>query len=318
MRVLIVTLVISTVLASVSLAIPRGRKLAVERTIEAGGLTRTFLVYAPLQAEGRLPLVIVLHGGGSSARGMERYSRFSQLAKCEGFIVCYPESIDKNWNDGRDIPHIRSHRENIDDVEFMREMVATICQDHEVDATRIFATGISNGAFMSHRLAAEASDLIVAVAPVVGGMSPQIAASFDPAHPVSLFVIQGDADPIVPFDGGDVGLPRGKKRGQLLPTQKTLAKYIALDERLGTPETLDLEDKDPNDGTKTAVTVYDNTSAKIHVQFYLVKNGGHTWPGRNAYAPKRIIGKASHDFDASEAIWQFFKRCPARQVQSDD
>ena len=168
---------------------------AVEYSVTVDGITRKYLVYAPKGFDQPLPVVLAFHGGGGNARQMERYTRLNALAAQEGFLVVYPESVEGNWNDGRGIEGVRSHQENIDDVKFVRTIVVRISKEHKIDRSRIYSTGISNGAFMSHRLATEASDLIAAIAPVVGGMAPTMTKQFQPAHPVSILIIQGDADP---------------------------------------------------------------------------------------------------------------------------
>ena len=212
------------------------------------------------------------------------------------------------WNS---LPHIR---ENVDDVKFLRQVVDTIGQEHQLDRSRIFSTGISNGAFMSHRLAAEASDLVAGIAPLVGGLPLSLAEKFNPRYPVSLFVIQGDADPLVPIEGGDVGYRRGKKRGKFIATRDAVAKYVHLNQINGKPTVSQLQDTDPDDGTTTEATVYPAGATGAKVQLYVVKNGGHTWPGKPAYLPERLIGKASQDFNASAAIWDFFQSCPPRKL----
>ena len=113
---------------------------ATEKTITVNQLERTYLVYTPRRAAGSLPLVLVLHGGGGTARQMERYTRFNRLADREQFLVCYPQGVKKNWNDGRGVDHIPAQRDNIDDVGFLREVVAAIGRDHELDQSRVFAT----------------------------------------------------------------------------------------------------------------------------------------------------------------------------------
>jgi len=245
---------------------------------------------------------------------MEGYGRFNGLAEKEKFVVAYPEAVDGNWNDGRGVQFIRAQRENIDDVKFVRMVIEDIGKQCKLDTSKVIATGISNGAFISHRLAAEASDVITAVAPVVGGMAPSIAKSFAPKYPVSLLVIQGDADPLVPIDGGYVGFRGGRRRGELVPTKDAVAKYLQANGITGEPSVKTLDDTDPDDGTTTEATTYPAGRSGARVQFYLVKNGGHTWPGRRPYLPEQLIGKTSQDFDGSQVIWEFFKSCPARKT----
>jgi len=179
---------------------------AVEHKITIDGLERTYLVFVPSKVEHPLPVVLAFHGGGGNARQMERFSRFDELAEREGFIAIYPEAIDGNWNDGRGVEFMRAQRENINDMKFVRLLLDGLAKTTKIDRRRIFATGISNGGFISHRFAAEASDLVCGIAPVVGGMAPTVFEKFAPEKPVSILLIQSDADPLVPVGGGDVGV----------------------------------------------------------------------------------------------------------------
>ena len=296
------------VLHSVSFAAPPNA--AFEKTISVDGLDRRYLVFVPNKAHEPMPVIFALHGGGGKAQQFERYTRFDELAEKEGFVVIYPESVGGNWNDGRGVEFMQAQRENVNDVKFVRSILDDVAKDHNIDRNRVFATGISNGGFMSHRLAADASDVIAGIAPVVGGMAPTIAEKFKPKFPVSILIIQGDADPLVPIGGGDVVLGRGRPRGKVISTKETLAKYVERNGNQGesTKTTLDA---DPNDGTSVEITKYPDGSGGVKTWFYLVKNGGHTWPGRAQYAREGVIGKTSQEFSATEVIWEFFKSCPA-------
>jgi polyhydroxybutyrate depolymerase len=143
-----------------------------------------------------MPVLIALHGGGGKAQQMERNTKFDDLAEKEGFIVIYPESFGGYWNDGRGVEFMRAQKENINDVKFIKSLVENTAKEHKIDAGRVFATGISNGGFMSHRLANEASDVIAGIAPAVGGLAPAIAEKFKPEFPASILIVQGDADPL--------------------------------------------------------------------------------------------------------------------------
>jgi poly(3-hydroxybutyrate) depolymerase len=164
-----------TLLASIASVAAAQSGGAVEHSVTVDGISRTYLVFAPKGFDNPLPVVLALHGGGSNARQMERYTRFNDLAAREGFLVVYPEAVEGNWNDGRGIAGVRSQQENNDDVKFVRLIVDRISKVYKIDRSRVFCTGISNGAFMSHRMGTEASDLIAAIAPVVGGMAPAMA-----------------------------------------------------------------------------------------------------------------------------------------------
>ncbi len=286
---------------------------AVEHTVTVDEITRKYLIFAPKGFDRPLPVVLAFHGGGSNARQMERYARFNNLAAKEGFLVVYPEAVDGNWNDGRGIEGVRAQQENIDDVKFVRTIVDRISREHKIDRTRIYCTGISNGAFMSHRLAAEASDLIAAIAPVVGGMAPAMAKKFHPDHPVSILIIQGDSDPLVPIRGGMVWFFRRRKRGQVIPTEETVSLYVRRNGNKGEPTVTTL-DRDEKDGTSVEIRKYPDGPGGVKTQVYIVRNGGHTWAGRPLYLPEMLIGKASQEFSTTDVIWEFFKSCPSRRL----
>ena len=283
---------------------------ATEHQITVDGHDRKYFVFAPKEAKKPVPVILAFHGGRGNGRQMERYTRLNGVVEKYGYLVIYPESLNGNWNDGRDLQELQ--QEKADDVKYVRSLVNNVAQSHEIDRGRIFATGVSNGAFMSHRLAAEASDLFAAIAPVIGGMAPSIAKNFDHKNPVSILIIQGDADPLVPIDGGEVGFGR-IRRGNVVPTPDTLERYLKLNGNKGKQGVTKL-DGDPDDGTSVEVTRYLDGPGEFKTNFCLVKNGGHAWPGRPQYMPEAMIGKASQDFFASEMICEFFKQCPPRNV----
>jgi polyhydroxybutyrate depolymerase len=313
-RVLIILVCVLT-FCSVALA-AEPAAVAVTKKITVDGLDRKYLLTVPKTARGALPVVVALHGGGSNASQMERYTKFDELAEREGFFVIYPDSIGGNWNDGRKNDFIKSQRENIDDVKFIRAAVDDVAKEHPIDRSRIFATGISNGGIMSHRLAREASDLVAAIAPVAASMTPEMAENFQPKYPVSILVINGDGDPIVPFAGGDIRFGKGQSRGRVVPANETVAKYVQRNGNHGEP-TISTVDADAKDGTSVEIAKYPDGPGGAKTWFYRVAGGGHTWPGRPLYLPESVIGKASQDFSATDVIWQFFKTCPPRAGSSN-
>jgi polyhydroxybutyrate depolymerase len=305
-----------TVIAAIDLLLrvtgrSNGAARALKKVIFVDGLERYYLVFTPNHPKQPMPAVLVLHAGGGSARRMERRTRFNELAAKEGFVVIYPESIGGNWNDGRDCSSIRAQRENIDDVRFVRLLVDVVAKQHNIDRSRVFATGASNGAMLSHRLAAEASALICGIAPVVGGMAPAIAEQFQPEFPISILIIQGDSDPIVAIDGGDVIVDQGEKRGKVMSTKEVIAKYCERNANLGDPVRTTL-DANPNDRTSVEIAKYPDAPGGQKVWFYLVKGGGHAWPGGKPHLREAFLGETSQDFSATEVIWDFFKGCPPR------
>ena len=154
-------------LAGAMFAVPPVAAEMHRRTLTVGDIPRDYLLYLPDRhvPEGGLPLVVVLHGGNTVADMILHYSRFNEIAARENFAVAYPYGVFRWWNDGRLPPGL--NESNADDVAFMRALVADLgIYGRPIDRGRIFATGISNGGFMSLRLACEAADLFAGVAAV--------------------------------------------------------------------------------------------------------------------------------------------------------
>src|SRR5665648_103820 len=165
-------------------------------------LERTFYIHTPLPDDKLLlmPLVIALHGKGASGESMIIVTRggFNRLADAEGFIVVYPDAIEKNWNDGRTDEEVndRAHRENIDDVGFISALIDFMIREYGIDQERVYVTGISNGAVMAYRLGFELSNRIAAIAPVDGNIPFGFTPGAPPARHVSVLAINNVDDPV--------------------------------------------------------------------------------------------------------------------------
>lgn len=287
----------------------------VEHRIQVNGHERIFLEYVPAQRpEKPLPVVFVFHGEGGQARVSEDYYRMNPVADEGGFLVVYPEGLEKSWDDGRGVAP--GGTRGIDDVAFIRAVFEDLAQRYSVDRSRVFATGMSTGGMFCHRLAMEASDLFLAIAPVAGPIPEPLLDKFKLERPVSLYMIQGDSDPIIPLEGGFV-YPRGaQRRGRISSLKDTLSKYLQASGIDGAPKIKEVEDT-KDDGTKTRRSLYGPGKQGAMVQLDLVMGGGHNLPGRQRDFPEWAVGKASSDYDGPRAIWEFFKSCPPRPVGSE-
>jgi polyhydroxybutyrate depolymerase len=278
------------------------------REIEVGGRKRAYRCHIPpgLAPNKAVPLVLVFHGGSGTGEGTERLTRFSVLADREKFVVVYPEGVGGNWNDGRIVPASKAHREQIDDVGFVCALLDAVGKEQAVDAKRVYATGISNGGIFSHYLAANLAPRLAAIAPVVGGLADPFYLKFKPAQPVSVFILQGTKDPFVPYDGGAIMRTRGK----IIATEEAVKRWVLHNGCESKPATGTLPDKDPKDGCTVRWSRWSKGRDNTEVLLYTIEGGGHTWPGGPQYLPERTIGKVCRDFDATEAIWDFFKTHP--------
>jgi polyhydroxybutyrate depolymerase len=266
---------------------------------------RTARIYQARKLAAAAPLLFILHGGGGSASSMELLTRaaFNRIADREGAIVVYAEGVERHWNDGRDLPETAA-RENVDDVGFILALIEEVARRHPLDRGRIFSTGISNGGFMSMRLACDAAGTFAAVAPVTAVLSEKLAAGCAPSNPVAVAIINGTEDPLVPWAGGTVKV-LGMSRGAVWSASQTFERWLELDacnERdTGAPVDRDAADK-------TAYVVHRGRSCRggVEVRLYEIQGGGHTWPRGVPYASERLVGRTSQELEASDEIWKFF------------
>jgi polyhydroxybutyrate depolymerase len=278
----------------------------VERVLHHAGAARSYLAYAPPASRSRSalpPVLIVLHGGGGRARQIMAFTRFNSIAEREGFVVLYPQGIDRSWNDGREF---QGRDTNRDDVGFLLAMLNDLeGQGIGLDRAAVGVTGISNGGFMAMRMACEAAGEIVGIAAVTATMPAEIGTRCRPARPVPVLVINGTDDPLVPYQGGLVRA-FGRNRGVIWSTARTVGFWANVNGCSGVARTVALPDRDPSDGTITIRHDY-QSCPRTPVTLLEVKGGGHTWPGASQYLPIALIGQVSRDFDASEVILSFFK-----------
>lgn len=276
-------------------------------TLEVDGITRSYHLHVPpALGPAPAPLVVVFHGGGGTGPATERLTRFTALADREGFLVAFPEGIEKNWNDGREFTSSRAHRDHVDDVAFVTALIDAIGRAHAVDPRRVYATGISNGGIFSHYLAARLSARIAAIAAVVGGIADPPEAWLRPDQPVSVLMLQGTRDPLVPYHGGTVAFGRGK----IIDTEEAARRWAALNGgREPVREPLPGDGKDRCGGLRT---IYAGGRDGSEVMLVRLDGGGHTWPGGAQYLPELLIGRVCRDFDATALIWEFFKAHPKR------
>ncbi|WP_299489520.1 PHB depolymerase family esterase [Acaryochloris sp. IP29b_bin.137] len=277
--------------------------------IKHEGIQRTYHIYLPpgLNPNKSLPLVLVLHGGGGTGRKFDQSLSQGQLktiAHQRGVILVFPDGVNRQWSDGR-TEHLKQ-KKSYDDVGFISKVIDRMIEGYGVDSQRVYATGISNGGFMSVRLAMDLSDKIAAIAPVTAQL-PLALKHKNPKQPISVMIINGTEDPIVPFKGGHVRLFRfGRSRGEILSTADTLEHFRLHNNCSSTPQKTRLPDRDPTDETRIEIEQYAGCNDTTEVTLVKVIGGGHTWPGGAQYLKSRIIGRVSNDINASEMIIDFF------------
>jgi len=280
------------------------------QVVKVGGLTRTYRLHVPdaLRKNRDLPLVIAFHGSGVDGAAMEKFSKFSELADREGFIVAYPDAIGHEWNDGREARKIRSQASHVDDVAFVEAMIIQISSLRRIDPKRIYAAGFSNGGIFAHYLGSKLAGRLAAIAPVSGGLAEPVLRDFKPAAPLSVCMIHGAADKAVPYDGGavdnhDNGRVIGATQSGNLWTQQANNVFAA-------PTTSLLSDTTSQGHRRVKFTRWSAPKQKTEVVLYTIEDGGHGWPNDPQAASMLRFWRSTHTFDTTKAIWDFFKSHP--------
>jgi polyhydroxybutyrate depolymerase len=266
--------------------------------VSIGGVDRMYLLHVPesLPRTGPVPLVLVFHGGGGHAASMPNFTHFDQLADEEGFLVAYPESFNKSWSDTRGLSPA-------DDVGFIRAVIEDLQHTQRADPRRTYAAGISNGGFFSNRLACDLTGKLAAIAAVAATMPDTLVPACHPSAPISVLFMHGTKDPLVHIEGG----PMLRNRGVAISLAQATEFWRRWDGASSQPEVDNLLNQ-TEDGTSVRREVYAGGKQRTEVVVYVIEGGGHTWPQGPQYLPAFLVGKASHNLDGTQTIWDFFKR----------
>lgn len=275
------------------------------------GRTRSYHAYVPDSVETgpdatTVPLLLAFHGGGGSGTQFQRNAGFAQLAEANGFIVVYPDGVGtgpdetrtRTWNAG--ICCGAATRNNVDDVTFVRTLIDKLEDSYPIDPNRVFATGHSNGAMLTYRLACELSDRVSAIAVQAGALSPN---GCKPAHPVSVLHIHGTDDPNVPISGG-VG-PNSVAGVDFPPPMEATKTFARADGCSAAPKV-----ETSRENTDVKVTRWTGCTSRTTVVFLAVKGANHAWMGPTGGSGR--TGPAYTDLASSATAWNFLIQHPRR------
>jgi polyhydroxybutyrate depolymerase len=253
------------------------------RQITSGGIARTFRLAVPdsYDASRATPLVLDFHGVLSNAAEQDSRSRLADEGTAAGYIVVTPDGYESSWN--AEVCCSGAMQDGIDDVQFVRDVVADVEADYCVDPQRVFAAGYSNGGIFSFFLACRASDLIAAIASV--DAASLLGERCQPERPVPILMFNGTMDPVVPYS---VAAP-------------AVAHW-----------------RDINSCSDLSETVYANGDSSCEswsectddaaVELCTVEGGGHTWPGGGDFPP--FLGHKTTDLSATATLLDFFAAHP--------
>ena len=259
--------------------------------MKVDGKDRTVHVHVPKGYDPAKPVPVVLSFHGYTSNGVQQnlLAHMSEKADSAGFIAVHPEGVgvSQSWNAGACCGEAASSA--VDDVGFVGKIIDEVESKLCVDAHRVYATGMSNGGFLSHRLACELSTRIAAVAPVAGVLGIP---TCNPTRPMSVFQFHGTLDSLVAYGGNpSMGFPS---------VAQTLSGWAGRSGCSLTPR------ETSKKGEVTCVT-YDGCKSGAEVNLCTVTSGGHTWPGG---APVPSLGHTTTDIVATDAMWDFFMKHP--------
>ena len=279
--------------------------------ITHGGLERQFIVHVPQNLPARnAGLVIAMHGYGSSAENIMAYSGLNALADEHGYIVAYPQGTqDRQGNAFFNVGYAFHSDSAVDDVGFIRALVAGLVESYQIDPRRVYATGMSNGGDMSYLLACRAADVFRAIAPVAGTMMQATADNCAPGTPMPVLALNGTADNVTRY-AGDYANKEGW--GAYISVSDVIELWARhAGAQAQPPEVLNY----PSDQSITVIG-YLAEGGGPEIILYQVEGGGHDWPGaRFAWWDLRrllsvyAMGFGEHrSFDTSAYIFDFFNK----------
>ena len=274
-------------------------------TLTINGVKRTAtLVEFDRLKKRRRPVIMVLHGGaGGSGAGLRarRNLGVDMAARKVGAIVVYPDAVDGYW--GRAKPGEPAP----DDAAFLRALATRLIEQGVASHRRIYVAGVSGGGMLAMKIACEQSDLFSGAGAFVANMPVEWAASCNPVQPVAFMLMNGTADPMVPFNGGIANMPEGPR--DVLSSEATYSLFTKAAQCAGR-HTETILDRDRNDGSR--VLIDHGVACRAPVVFVKVEGGGHTIPGRRLSGSRGMpVGAQNNDLDGARLMWEFLlKRAP--------
>jgi polyhydroxybutyrate depolymerase len=269
---------------------------------------RYYLLTTPKAAGTKpVPVVVDIHGLLEGAEVHSKMSGMHVYGQAHGFIVITPNGTGSpiHWE-------VAPDRKANPDLVYMEKVLDQVEAERCVDTSRIYATGLSNGAFLSSSIGCALSDRFAAIAPVSG---VTFGNDCKPGRHVPVLTFHGTADPILLFNGGvgerlshimsgskepEPPLPKADLDGKGYPA--TVRRWAAADGcKVDHPKE-----------RKISATVTERSydcPADGAVVFDIVAGGGHSWPGSKFSKPlANIMGPTDDTIDANAVIWKFFQR----------
>ncbi len=288
---------------------------------------RYYDFYLPAGFSGARPLVMFLHGGLGSNDALQTVHpdvddyparHWLEIADRDGVILAWPNglgifNISSNqeplvWDDCRREAARSNDNSDTLFISAMLDQIIAYPAALQVDTSRVYAVGQSNGGMMAFRLAREMSQRLAAVA-TFSANEPDGEDCMDPELPVSLMMFSGTSDPNMPYDGGALGSPLLEwALGKVLGAEQTRDLWRGLLDTDPTPDVTAYPDIRTDDDSTLTAYRYRNGLLGSEVVFVRVENGGHTMPSLDHITPSRLERVQNHDVEGQELVWEFFQR----------
>jgi len=271
---------------------------------------RSYEFYVPnsYDSETETPLVVMLHGKTQTGSAMAQSTTMRRVADEHGFLLLYPDGIQNQWNYVLDVPfyYSESETQRLDDLAFLQAIIDELDADYNIDRNRMYVAGLSNGGFMTHRLACTGSDTFAAFASVAATAFTGLETLCEGANPIPFMLIHGTQDTIVPWNGHVMGEADGFPIYSNAPAIGTAGFWNDFNQCEGEITEEMLPELGDSEGTRAQLIQSTDCQGRGAFVFYAVIGGGHTWPGIVWDGMSHIVGPTNMDFNADEAIWDFF------------
>ena len=294
--------------------------LSGRKRINHEGRSRSYRIYTPSSLPNSpSSTVILLHGHGGSSNQLlglngkkAPFRLWLPIADRENLILIIPDGLvspdrKRGWNDARNIPT----NPNSNDVDFLLKLIETVAESYPIDFNRVYVNGMSNGGHMALRLAAEVPDKFAAVAAVTAA-NPDPIFPRQPTHPISVLLMNGTHDRLMPYNGGNMI----QNRGRVQSTRESIQYWVDHNNCSNTPQVTQYRNRSRFDGCRASRSLYRNPRNNSEVALIKILRGGHTEPSLSQLYSRlylRIVGRQNQDIEMADEIWKFFKGKTASQ-----
>lgn len=268
---------------------------------------RKFMVHLPpnFTTTTQRALVLNLHGGSGNMVSAQGFSMFNPVSDQNNFIVAWPQGYGIappgfSWADGR---NTTADQARIDDVGFIDKLIDRLITSYNIDTTRIYVCGFSNGGFMVQRLACQLPNRFAAMASLGSSMDTVLYRNCNPDKPIPMAFFNGTADPAMPYGGGPLQNPQVIP---VVPVETTVKFWVTHNNCQTASPVFNFPNTFPTDNSTAELYDFTNCDCNATVKFYKLINGGHTWPGVYVASQASVLGNTNRDINASVELWNFF------------